>query len=75
LIIDKLTVNDKTRNCPKCGSDKVIPIVYGEMVDSPKVIQQVEDGEFDPGGCCADNDSPKWKYRECEERFGKIDWA
>ena len=37
--------------------------------------QQIKNNEFEPGGCCVDNDSPKWKCRDCSEGFGKIDWA
>jgi hypothetical protein len=64
----------KNRQCPQCGSDKIIPIVYG-YIDDPDVIQKIENGEFDSGGCCVDDESPKWKCRECEERFGTMDWV
>ncbi len=66
--------NTRKRNCPKCGSDKVISIVYG-LIEDPDAIQQIKNGEFEPGSCCVDNDSPKWKCRDCGESFGKIDWA
>ena len=65
----------KKRQCPKCHSEKVIPIVYGDIDGSPHVMQQIENGEIETGGCCVSDESPKWKCSECEERFGKIDWA
>ena len=55
------------------GLIKVIPIVYGDIVGGEEVLQQIKDGEFEPGGCCVDEDSPKWKCRDCSESFGKID--
>ena len=63
------------KGCPKCGSGKIIPIVYGDIDGSPQVMQQIEDGEIETGGCCVDDNSPKWKCRDCEERFGKINWS
>ncbi len=63
------------RKCPKCGSSKVILITYGYIDESPEVMQQIEDGEIETGGCCVSDESPKWKCSECEERFGKIDWT
>ena len=61
----------RKRNCPKCGSDKVIPIVYGDIDGSPEVMQQIKNNELEPGGCCVDNDSPKWRCRECDKEFGR----
>ena len=49
--------------------------VYGDIDGSPQVMQQIEDGEIETGGCCVDDNSPKWKCRDCEERFGKINWS
>ena len=38
-------------------------------------LGKIENGEIETGGCCVSDESPKWKCSECEERFGKIDWA
>ena len=65
----------RKRKCPKCGSDKVIPIVYGDIDGSPEVMQQIKNEEIEPGGCCIDEESPKWKCRNCEDRFGELDWV
>ena len=65
----------KKKQCPNCGSEKVILITYGYIDDLPQIIQQIEDGEIETGGCCVDDNSPKWKCRECEESFGKVNWA
>ena len=29
-------------------------------------------GEFATGGCCIDEDSPKWQCRDCNKEFGKV---
>ena len=68
----KNRANRKSRECPNCGSDKFIPIVYG-LIDDPDAIERIKNGEFDSGCCCIEEDSPKWKCRDCEESFGKID--
>ena len=59
------------KKCPECGSDSTMPIVYG-LIDDPEAIKQIEDGEFSTGGCCIEEDSPKWRCRECDKEFGKI---
>tara|TARA_B100000686_G_scaffold293513_1_gene323083 strand:+ start:239 stop:445 length:207 start_codon:yes stop_codon:yes gene_type:complete len=64
----------KNRRCPECGSNNVLLIDYG-YIDNPDAIQQIENGEIVTGGCCIDEDSPKRECRDCEERFGKINWS
>ncbi len=61
----------KSKRCPECASDNVMPIIYG-LIDDPKAIKQIEDGKFATGGCCIEEDSPKWKCRECDKEFGKV---
>jgi len=63
------------RKCPKCGSDKVILITYGYPDGSPEVMEKIKNEEIEPGGCSVDGNSPEWKCKDCEERFGKVDWA
>ena len=53
----------------------MIPIVYGDIDGSPEVMEQVKNNEIESGGCCIDEESPKWKCRNCEERFGRIGWV
>lgn len=65
----------KKRKCPKCGSGKVTHITYGYIDGSKEVMQQIENEEIESGGCCVDDSSPKWKCRDCGERFGKINWT
>tara|TARA_B100000686_G_C16616089_1_gene876535 strand:- start:897 stop:1112 length:216 start_codon:yes stop_codon:yes gene_type:complete len=67
---------NKTNNkkkCPKCGSNKVIPIVYGDIDGSPETMKKIENNEISPGGCLIEKNSPKWECGECKNQFGKID--
>ena len=59
------------KQCPECKSEKVIPIQYG-YIDAPDAIEQIKNGEFATGGCCIDEDSPKWQCRDCSNEFGKV---
>jgi hypothetical protein len=61
------------KKCPKCGSNKVIPIVYGDIDGSPETMKKIEDNEISPGGCLIEKNSPKWECGECKNQFGKID--
>ena len=31
----------KSKQCPECGSDNVMPIIYG-LIDDPEAIKQIE---------------------------------
>lgn len=62
------------RKCPKCSSYKVILITYGYQDGSSEVMEKIKNEEIEPGGCLVDDNSPKWKCRDCGERFGKINW-
>lgn len=59
------------RKCPNCGSNNIMPIVYG-LIQGEDAIKQIEDRDFSAGGCCVDKDSPKWRCRECEKEFGRV---
>jgi hypothetical protein len=54
--------------CPKCGSDSVIPVIYG--MPTYGTFQRAKSGEFALGGCCLSDDSPKWQCQACHKRFG-----
>ncbi len=51
--------NDAKKQCPECKSENVMPIHYG-YIDNPDAIDRIKNGEFATGGCCIDEDSPKW---------------
>ncbi len=49
--------------CPKCGSGRVVPIVYG--YPSWELGQAEERGELVLGGYMASDRDPKWRCMDC----------
>ncbi|HEU0028833.1 MAG TPA: hypothetical protein VFQ25_17140 [Ktedonobacterales bacterium] len=56
--------------CPECGSDSVVPIVYG--LPTYETFQRAKSGEFVLGGCFLSDESPGWQCQACHKRFGSI---
>ncbi len=52
------------KRCPACGSEKIIPIVYGLPV--PAANDAAEAGEIMLGGCCLSGRDPRWVCRACD---------
>jgi hypothetical protein len=58
--------------CPICEKvDSVVRILYG--MPAVKAWEDEQAGKLHIGGCCIDNDSPKWYCKRCDKEFGKID--
>lgn len=55
------------RICPKCGSKNVKVIMYG--LPSPGTSSK----NVVSGGCCIDDDSPKWHCGRCRHEWGTLD--
>ena len=47
-----------------------MPVYYG-FIDDPDAMERIKNGEFTTGGCCVEEDSPKWQCRDCNKEFGK----
>lgn len=56
-----------TPACPACGSEAVIPIIYG--MPGMELARAKERGEIALGGCVVSPDMPHWKCRMCEAEF------
>jgi hypothetical protein len=56
------------KNCPKCGSNRPIPIEYGEP--GSEMEKAWEEGRIQLGGCCIESDSPKWHCKDCKHEWG-----
>jgi hypothetical protein len=56
-------------NCPRCGSESVVSIVYG--LPSEESMEASRRGAIDVvrGGCCISVSSPRWHCRHC-----KLSW-
>ena len=63
-------MSEPTPKCPACGSDRVIPIGYGEP--TPEGEAAARRGEVVLGGCIIGADSPAWACRACGEEFGTL---
>ena len=53
--------------CPKCGSAKNIPIVYGRP--STELMEKAERGEVALGGCIITPDRNLYKCKVCRTEF------
>ena len=67
-------MHGKKRACPECGSEDVVPIVYG--MPGPELREQSDRGEVALGGCCVSDDDPTHLCRACEHcwRVAGRDW-
>ena len=59
------------KKCPECKSENIMSIIYG-YIDDPDAVERIKKDEFATGGCCIEEDSPKWQCRDCSNEFGKV---
>ena len=52
-----------TPKCPSCGSNKVVPILYG--MPGPELIEAYQKGEVELGGCVIGDNDPEWRCKVC----------
>ena len=57
----------RTSKCPSCKSEQVIPIVYG--LPGVELAGQAEEGLIALGGCCVDDNNPRWMCKACEHEW------
>jgi Zn finger protein HypA/HybF involved in hydrogenase expression len=57
------------QKCPKCGSNKTIPILYG--YPSKQMHKAAERGFIGLGGCIVDDSNPEFRCKECRHEFKK----
>lgn len=55
--------------CPKCGSENIALIIWGDPVYCDGLIQDIDEGRVHIGGCCVTGDNPEWHCNDCEEEF------
>ena len=56
---------DKSGPCPRCGSEKVLPILYG--ITTEKGQEAIRNGEYVSGGCMVGR--ANYACASCEQRF------
>ncbi len=57
--------------CPRCGSQAVLPIVYG--YPGPELTEESIAGEVALGGCMVGPDSPDRLCRNCSYRWLELE--
>ena len=53
--------------CPKCGSENVLPLVYG--MPAPEASKAAQRGEIALGGCVIDETYRRWQCAQCGSSF------
>ncbi len=62
---------DAMTRCPKCGSKKIAPILYGMPVFDEEMQRKVNNQELYLGGCCVSDSDPQFHCFGCGKDFGK----
>ncbi len=57
--------------CPKCGSMKIAPILYGMPVFDEEMERKLKNQEIYLGGCCVSDNDPLYHCFECGKDFGR----
>jgi len=57
--------------CPKCGSAKVLPILYG--YPSAEALKAALEGKIILGGCTIVTGAPIWRCAACGHEGGSMD--
>ena len=58
------------RKCPKCGSRRVAPILYGMPAFSEEMEQQLNEEKLYLGGCCISGIDPTYHCFQCKKDVG-----
>ena len=53
--------------CPRCGSEDVLPIVYG--YPGPELAEESIAGKVKLGGCLVGPDSPEFYCKACRHEW------
>ena len=57
--------------CPKCGSQKIAPILYGMPAFDDEIEQKLNDQKLYLGGCCVSDADPLFHCFDCGKNFGQ----
>ena len=58
------------RKCPKCGSVRIAPILYGLPAYSEEMEKQLKDEKLYLGGCCIFGVEPTYHCFQCKKDVG-----
>jgi rubredoxin len=63
---------DEPVSCPKCKSDRVVYILYGEPKLDEDLKRALDSGKVELGGCLVTSDSKRWECRNCKYSWGNV---
>lgn len=63
---------DNPVSCPKCKSDRVVYILYGEPKLDEDLQRALDSHKVELGGCIITPESKRWECRNCGYRWGKV---
>lgn len=58
--------------CPRCKSDRVVYILYGEPKLDEDLKRALESHKVELGGCIVTRESKRWECRNCKHRWGTV---
>ena len=58
--------------CPKCKSDRVVYILYGEPKLDEDLKRALDSHKVELGGCIITPDSKRWECRNCRHSWGNV---
>lgn len=63
---------DEPVKCPKCKSDYVVYILYGEPNLDEDLKRAIGTHKVELGGCILTPDSQRWECRSCGHSWGRV---
>ncbi|RJR41933.1 MAG: hypothetical protein C4567_08225 [Deltaproteobacteria bacterium] len=63
---------DAPVTCPRCNSDRVVYILYGEPILDEELHRAIDSGRVELGGCEVARDSKRWECRKCGSKWGNV---
>jgi hypothetical protein len=67
-MADPADAGSTSSRCPACGSERVVPIVYG-LPNHPDLFRRANLGEVVLGGCIVSENSPDQACMDCHARW------
>ena len=61
----------KPSKCPNCDSTNIALIFWGLPICTPELDTALEKREIVLGGCCINDNDPKWECNNCSFKWGK----
>lgn len=58
--------------CPRCKSDRVVYLLYGEPKLDADLKRALADHKVELAGCIVTRDSKRWECRKCKYSWGNV---